>query len=484
MNHIKAVSVKSMFREERDMTIAHFRKRETEARAHAASDKPEDTVELSNLSDSGNDSHTAIGKRKWTVLCYMDGHNDLEYHAACGMLDLEHVGSDDRVAVVAELGRLSQQKLMEAGENAGRPYEPSNIDGDWSGVRRYFVRRDDPADPDAVMKINSPVVSDLGDVDMSSPKTLSDFITWGMKNYPAEHYLLVMMDHGGGWQGAFSDSAAADGEHIMMTPQISEALKDAEKATGKKPDVIDMMACLMGSGEVAYELRDRAQFYVASEELGDSSSFIDYSPLIDSLKKDASAGHEVSPLDLARRIVNYYTDKPGEFVTKSAVDLSKMDGLRDAINDFAYALKHTKTRSGAITESIDKAQGFSNPYHIDFYTQVKDLYGIAHNVAENSSINDRKLKQAASSVMEAVDGSVVANVSGTCPREILEEKEYPGSREKYALVRTDNKRIDGHGISIFAPLNKEDALISAPYYSELSLSRDNCWDEFILSHNS
>jgi len=484
MNQIKTVSIRDMFRDERDKTIAHFRKREAEARACTISDSPEDTVELSNTSEAVNDSFHNTRKREWTVLCYMDGHNDLEYHAACGMLDLEHVGSDDRVAVVAELGRLSQKKLREAGEGAGRPYEPSNIDGDWSGVRRYFVRKDDPADPDAVLKINSPVVSDLGDVDMSSPKTLSDFITWGMKNYPAEHYLLVMMDHGGGWQGAFSDDAAADGEHIMTAPQISEALRDAEKAAGKKPDVIDMMACLMGSGEVAYELRDRAQFYVASEELGDSSSFIDYSPLIASLKNDASSGNDVSPVDLARRIVNYYADKPGEFVTKSAVVLSKMDSLRDAVNDFAYALKHIKTNPGAITESIDKAQGFSNPYHIDFYTQVKDLYGIARNVAENSSINDRKLKEAASAVMEAVDASVVANVSGTCPREILEEKEYPGTGEKYALVRTDNKRIDGHGISIYAPLNREDALLSAPYYGELSLSRDSCWDEFILSHNS
>ena len=33
---------------------------------------------------------------------------------------------------------------------------------------------------------------------MGDSQTLSDFLTWGVKNYPADHMALILWDHGGG----------------------------------------------------------------------------------------------------------------------------------------------------------------------------------------------------------------------------------------------------------------------------------------------
>jgi len=43
------------------------------------------------------------------------------------------------------------------------------------------------------------MIEDLGETNTGDPKVLSDFILWGAKNYPAEHYLVVVWNHGAGW---------------------------------------------------------------------------------------------------------------------------------------------------------------------------------------------------------------------------------------------------------------------------------------------
>ena len=42
------------------------------------------------------------------------------------------------------------------------------------------------------------LVEELPLDNMASGGTLTDFIVWGSENYPAEKYMLVLWDHGGG----------------------------------------------------------------------------------------------------------------------------------------------------------------------------------------------------------------------------------------------------------------------------------------------
>ena len=48
-------------------------------------------------------------------------------------------------------------------------------------------------------------VEDLGEVNMGDGKALGDFITWGIQQYPAKRYMLVIWDHGQGWRLFLSD---------------------------------------------------------------------------------------------------------------------------------------------------------------------------------------------------------------------------------------------------------------------------------------
>jgi hypothetical protein len=422
-------------------------------------------------------------EKDWTVLCYIDGNNDLEQFATYGLLDLEAVGSSDNVNVVAQLGRISQEKLKKICEEAGKPYEPTNVDGDWAGVRRYYVTGDDPSNPDQIMQINSPLIKDLKNKDMSNPSTLADFLIWGMKNYPAKHYLVVLMDHGGGWRGAFTDDASSEGGHIMKPQGITEALKLAETATGKKPDVVDMVACLMASGEMAYEMRDASKYLVASEEMGTTAAFA-YSPIIETMNQLAVLGIDYTPKDLAKFLVDYYKDKPEAFVTKSAMDLEKMNGVKDAVDDLAKALIKTKTPKEVIKEAIQDSQGFSKVFQYEFYTHFRDLYDVAAHLAKNRKIKDPALKEAAKAVMKAVDDAVIANIGGAYARtEVLDQTKSRDGKEDVTLIKVSQGKFDSHGLSVYAPTDKKytsDKVMKE--YKELALSEDTKWDEFLLHH--
>jgi Clostripain family len=58
-------------------------------------------------------------------------------------------------------------------------------------THRYFLRKGG--------NLESDVVDNLGETNAGDPGVLTDFIVWSVKNYPAARYMLVIWNHGGGW---------------------------------------------------------------------------------------------------------------------------------------------------------------------------------------------------------------------------------------------------------------------------------------------
>ena len=117
---------------------------------------------------------------EWTIIYYSDADDDiLEEDLWFDINEMEVVGSNSQMNIVVQIDRAE-------GAFSG--------DGDWTDTRRLYITQD--AD---LNQITSPVVENIGEADMGNPQTLSDFITWTIKNYPAKKYALIMSDHGGGW---------------------------------------------------------------------------------------------------------------------------------------------------------------------------------------------------------------------------------------------------------------------------------------------
>jgi len=132
--------------------------------------------------------------------------------------------------------------------------DPNGLVTDWTVVRRYAVKNG---------KLE--LQADLGKQSMVESATLSDFIVWASKNYPAKTYRLIMWDHGGGPSG-FGHDEIFPGPDLTL-PKLQKALGDAHAQTGIHFDLIGFDACLMASAEVANALAPYADYLAASEEL-------------------------------------------------------------------------------------------------------------------------------------------------------------------------------------------------------------------------
>lgn len=369
----------------------------------------------------GSGTHRESDLRKWTVLFYGAGDNDLAPAMFKEVNELESIGSGSSLGIVAQLDLPD--------ENGGC-------------CKTYLLEKDD--DPD---NIKSPVLRDLGSVNMADPDTLADFISYGIKKYPAEHYMLVIADHGKAWRGAISDMSHSG---WMKTPDIRKSI---EKGMDGKPlDVLAFDACLMASAEVAYELRNAAQYMVASEETEGAAGWS--FPLILDGRPDQNASSVISnqllrpfsadssAKELAGRIVDCARANPGRLYTMSAVDLSKMGDVGSSVKDFAKRMTETDTPGDVFRSIVRKTQGVGD-------RSLRDLFHFAQLVSENDQITDAKLKEAAGAVTGSIDRAVM-NRAGS---------NHAGNHE------------NAHGLNIELPIVN----VNGAGYDELAFASDTGW---------
>ena len=124
--------------------------------------------------------------------------------------------------------------------------------------------------------------------------SLTNFINWATKACPAKHYILIVSDHGGGYQphddlpfnapsqtrGVLYDQSHTPNEHFTAS-----SLKYAIGRANAHMDVIYLDACLMNTIEYQFELKELANYFILSSFTvpGAGGS---YSVLIDELAKN------------------------------------------------------------------------------------------------------------------------------------------------------------------------------------------------------
>ena len=159
---------------------------------------------------------------------------------------------------------------------------------------------------------------------MSDPESLTDFILWAKKNYPADRYMLVLWDHGGGFTSGYGVDILndrEDKERLMSASEIIGAIKKA----GMKFEMIGFDACLMQNIEYANALEPYADYYLASEETEPGTGWY-YTAGFGKLAEDPAISIEefgksmVSSYDQVQRALN--EGEPDPKCTLSLVDLT------------------------------------------------------------------------------------------------------------------------------------------------------------------
>jgi hypothetical protein len=333
------------------------------------------------------------GMANWTIMVYVNAKNNLERFGLLDVNEMEKIGSTDKVKIAVELGRI-------------KGYDSS--DGNWLGQRRYIVQKDSD-----MSKITSPVLQDIPKADMGDWNHLVDFVAWAKKEAPAQHYMLVVWNHGSGWDkynrgsdlvinGISYDDET--GSHIS-TPQLGQALA----ATGKI-DVYASDACLMAMAEVAYQIKDYTDYVVGSEETepGDGYTYDTFlGPIV---AKPAMSALDVSKVT-AKAFTAHYAAQ-GEAATQSAVQSATLSKLAGMLTGWAQAVM-AANETAAVKTAHSQTQDF-------YVSDNKDLLHFVELV--NAASQDAAVKSKgaelerflANDVIVANDiyGSSMANAKG------------------------------------------------------------------------
>ncbi len=250
-----------------------------------------------------------------------------------------------------------------------------------------------------------------------TPETLSEFLEYCRDNYPADHTMLILWNHGGGAFGYGNDTIFGDSFELS---EIRDALSAVYEPSSDNPafDVIGFDACLMSSLEVTHALDGFARYFAVSEETEPGDGW-DYAPWLQAMTDDPT----MNPAQICRAIADSYTDHYmtqnanvgfliNNDVTFSVLDGSKTGELYDAYCELAKAQLIDATTDLSVLSDMGRCSDRSTHYAgsdydvfntidlgtyvdhtVDFYpeqsSKVKQLLGesvLYHR--ENGSLSD------------------------------------------------------------------------------------------------
>jgi len=371
---------------------------------------------LNNISSLKINSNSSTDiSAEWTIMVYLDGDNNLEYNAIEDFLEMSDVGSNSEINIVVQFDRA---------------YYYDYSYGNWDGTKRFYITN-------GMTPTSENCIMDLGETNMGNPDTLVEFVDWTTSNYPADKYCLIFWDHGEGWKSDYCNSYLKNVCHddtdtdYLNLDEISMALNEITNNLGKKIDIIGFDACLMGMLEVAYQLKDYANYMTASEQTEPVSGW-NYADSLNYLKNfpDSSAS------ELGAYFVNNYN---GYGITLSTI-LLDLDDLMSDINILVYSLMNDQYRP-YIVSALENVEKYDEPDNIDLYHYFLLL---------SSLIDDSLIKSQIYDVLDELDYIICSN-----KHDYLNENSY--------------------GLSIYFPYYSYDS-----DYNNIIISEEQDWDFFLL----
>ena len=256
--------------------------------------------------DAGHDAGPPLPA--WTVLVYMAADNNLEKYAIDDLNEMLAAKTGADVQLVVQMDRASGFYGLGVGGVAN-----------WDSMKRFRVREKPLGE-----------LCGLAEQVPGDPKVLTDFISWGFTQFPSQHRMLVLWNHGNAWQGYGGDDSAH--EDRLDQQELQQAILNG-LSSQTKLDLVGFDACLMSTFVTAGALRDRAHYFVASEELEPGNGW-DYTDLLNYLST-----HTTAPVaDLGSAIVEGFYAQARLERKHNDVTIATLD--RWSVADCVHTARH------------------------------------------------------------------------------------------------------------------------------------------------
>ncbi len=230
----------------------------------------------------------------------------------------------------------------------------------------------------------------LSQLDCTESATLSDFIIWSAANYPADRYILIFWDHGGGPVYGFGyDEWVSDEEAALTIDEIQMALSKG----GVTFDWIGFDACIMSCLEVCCAFYDYCDYMIVSEEFEPGTGW-SYEGWLTALAANPAIDTESLAKILIDDMIASNSGSDGDTATLALIDESLMKVLFTAWVDFAYANEDSLLGSNYSQKIKKSSRAFDffsdwlwdddDDYSLsDYY--ITDIMAVAQNIDSDES---------------------------------------------------------------------------------------------------
>lgn len=350
-----------------------------------------------------------------TILCYMNGDNDLSQEVLHALDMMETVGSSDRVNVIA---------LVDGHKAWLGPYKPQ-----WNRTRLLRLEIDAQ-----VGVINSEVLEEWGEDNLGSPAVLERFVRVALDRYPARRYIFYTFAHGRGVIDTRCFSLPQAGKRLSIskdtTSQSQMAMGEFHRAIkrgldGRRFDMMVLFSCLANMVEVGYALSDVTHTIVGSQ---DEIRLLNQPPgsyQIRGLRfEEIIAALRAEPLtsapELGRQIVDSHVDsyeRDTVFITEmgeeetcrfaggmAIVDATALPALVGELDKLARLLLAHADAPGAVDAmqgALARTQRFASFLNMEYY----DLANFIRNL--RNGIGQPDLLEATAAVLKTIEDRVL-----------------------------------------------------------------------------
>lgn len=322
----------------------------------------------------------------WAIYWYLCG-SDLESDAEAATMDLYELqctSLPENVQVIIETG-------------GAREWYHEDVEAGQQG--RYLY------DSDGLTFLEAQPEADMGD-----PETLADFLSFCKENFPADHTIFLLWNHGGGSVSGAAFDEIYDYDSLTLD-EMYQAFGSVYELSEENPpfDIVGFDTCLMATIDTAWMLSDVSHYLVASEEMEPVCGW-SYDKWVQTLGDHPG----IDGAALGQIICDSYMEGCEDIgmeqeATLSVVDLQKIQPLLNAYDDLGKeALTLACEDSTFFAEFGRRAvqtENYGGNTPDQGYTNMVDMGHLVRN-------SEDLLPETAQAVLDALEECVVYNVSG------------------------------------------------------------------------
>lgn len=322
----------------------------------------------------------------WAIYWYLCG-SDLESDAEAATMDLYELqctSLPENVQVIIETG-------------GAREWYHEDVEAGQQG--RYLY------DSDGLTFLEAQPEADMGD-----PETLADFLSFCKENFPADHTMFLLWNHGGGSVSGAAFDEIYDYDSLTLD-EMYQAFGSVYELSEENPpfDIVGFDTCLMATIDTAWMLSDVSHYLVASEEMEPGCGW-SYDKWVQTLGDHPG----IDGAALGQIICDSYMEGCEDIgmeqeATLSVVDLQKIQPLLNAYDDLGKeALTLACEDSTFFAEFGRRAvqtENYGGNTPDQGYTNMVDMGHLVRN-------SEDLLPETAQAVLDALEECVVYNVSG------------------------------------------------------------------------